>query len=418
MKRYGCSISGRKVFEHLTYLIFFFTSLYCTNEMLSEFMTENTHFSNTKHPITRADMPTITICLEIGRKEYTFGYNKGGASRNIKYGQDFWIETMDSWELPWNSPSVEMKTLVEGRNDHDFIKQKRQITLEQLVVLKVGYLNRNCVRMQFMMPRIDYRHSMSSGDLFDLGMFSVTLSENVTRDIHKTVLYATSQNNSYGAILGRWYDGRATPVPLYKGGFNTIQITKMTRFEYLKKTCSQTSFYECVGHELSQLNSCQENGTPCSPVSIPHFSLCPTNHTQCKTSDLRSSLSKCMGHVPCISEEYSVQEHNVWSTPGLSNTEGLLKEFLNERVVKGLLNNQTSKYLVWLQFGMDNEGTIGVYANKSQKYIHREYLVWTGISVVGNIGGQLGLWVGFSFTGFVAGILKIWYLAGRKYYPN
>ena len=125
-----------------------------------------------------------------------------------------------------------------------------------------------------------------------------------------------------------------------------------------------------------------------------------------------------MGHVPCVSEEYSVQEHNVWSTPGLSNTEGLLKEFLNEKVVRGLLHNQTSKYLLWLQFGRDNEGTIGVYANKSQKYIHKEYLVWTGISVVGNIGGQLGLWVGFSFTGFVAGIVKFWYLASRKYYPN
>ena len=42
-----------------------------------------------------------------------------------------------------------------------------------------------------------------------------------------------------------------------------------------------------------------------------------------------------------------------------------------------------------------------------QKEVHMEYLTWTGISMVGNIGGQLGLWIGFSFTSLVAVALNM-----------
>ena len=42
-----------------------------------------------------------------------------------------------------------------------------------------------------------------------------------------------------------------------------------------------------------------------------------------------------------------------------------------------------------------------------QKEIHKEYLAWTGTSMIGNVGGQLGLWVGFSVTGFMAGTFNV-----------
>ena len=60
----------------------------------------------------------------------------------------------------------------------------------------------------------------------------------------------------------------------------------------------------------------------------------------------------------------------------------------------------------------------GYYQDKVQKFVHKEYIVWTGICMVGNIGGQLGLWVGFSFTGLVAGILNLWYCAHGKISSN
>ena len=87
---------------------------------------------------------------------------------------------------------------------------------------------------------------------------------------------------------------------------------------------------------------------------------------------------------------------------------------LFDKVVEELLEDQWSKYYFWISLTSDKTEPHGYYSDKINKFVHREYLVWTVTSMVGNIGGQLGLWVGFSFTGLVAGILNLWYCARRK----
>ena len=61
--------------------------------------------------------------------------------------------------------------------------------------------------------------------------------------------------------------------------------------------------------------------------------------------------------------------------------------------------------MILLEFAK-RKSSNGVYANKIQKHVYKEYLAWTGASIVGNVGGLLGLWVGFSFTGFVSGAIN------------
>ena len=39
-------------------------------------------------------------------------------------------------------------------------------------------------------------------------------------------------------------------------------------------------------------------------------------------------------------------------------------------------------------------------SKKPYKTVHMEYLLMTGMSLVGNVGGMLGLFIGFSFLGF------------------
>ena len=70
-----------------------------------------------------------------------------------------------------------------------------------------------------------------------------------------------------------------------------------------------------------------------------------------------------------------------------------------------ILDNQMDKYMILLEFAK-GKWSNGLYANKIQKHIYREYLAWTGTSLVGNIGGQLGLWVGFSVAGFISGAMN------------
>ena len=70
------------------------------------------------------------------------------------------------------------------------------------------------------------------------------------------------------------------------------------------------------------------------------------------------------------------------------------------------MRGQENKYIFWLEFWKERSSN-GRYMNSVQKYVNKEYLSWTGTSMVGNVGGQLGLWLGFSFTGCVAGALNL-----------
>ena len=95
-----------------------------------------------------------------------------------------------------------------------------------------------------------------------------------------------------------------------------------------------------------------------------------------------------------------------------------MKQFLFDTVVEELLEEQMSKYYIWISLTSDKTKPRGYYSDKVQKIIHKEYLVWKSTGMVGNIGGQLGLWVGFSFMGIIGGILNLWYCAYGKVFSN
>ena len=69
-------------------------------------------------------------------------------------------------------------------------------------------------------------------------------------------------------------------------------------------------------------------------------------------------------------------------------------------------DEQKNKYIFVLDLATPT-ATRGKYTGKFQKDVDTEKLAWSGISVIGNIGGYMGLCVGFSFTGFIAWTLAI-----------
>ena len=173
---------------------------------------------------------------------------------------------------------------------------------------------------------------------------------------------------------------------------------------------------------MSEQNSCEVNGITCLPISIPDIEQreCQENLTRsgefCHNA-ISLASQECMGQMPCTTEEYTINVNPIWSAHGTS-TKAVLREFLHDKVVDELLNGQHNKYFVWLGFYKDNKGTNGFYADWAEKYVHKEHLAWTGISMVGNIGGQLGLWVGFSFTSLAAGIFNVCNFLLRKFTQN
>ena len=49
----------------------------------------------------------------------------------------------------------------------------------------------------------------------------------------------------------------------------------------------------------------------------------------------------------------------------------------------------------------------GEYIHGVQKEVHKEFWAMTGMSLIGNVGGQLGLCLGFSFIGFSGWVLAL-----------
>ena len=403
----------KKLLECFIYAALVLTSAYFIGEMAKEYLVENTNFSIIEESITKEDLPTVTICISTGIEKKD---NKE-EPRTIRYGQDFTIQTMNTWFKPWLNPNATMKTLSEGDNFHDFMKQRRHIKLEEMRVFPTGYLFRFCVKMQFTISELFYRKHLADGTLFDLGMFSITLSENIIDNIQEATVYTTSETNSYGAVLGKWYNGKVKPIQLQRGEYTSIVTTKMTRYEYLENKCSQTSYYECLGEKIWQQKNCQLNGIQCQPISTPlkKIPVCQTNNSLFCLQSMLQAEQECVGLMPCITEEYTVGLDDAWTSRG-STKLTLMKAFIFNKVVEELLEEQHRKYYFWIDLTSDKTELHGY--DKIQKIIHKEYLVWTGFGMVGNIGGQLGLWVGFSFTGLAAGIINLWYWACRKLSSN
>ena len=106
-------------------MILIMASVYFINEMVDEYLKENTSFSVTKQTITKEDLPTVTICLM--------------TETEMTYGEDFIIQVMNSSIPPWDqdSANVAMITLQDGINEYDFIAGKREITLKLLEVAQL-----------------------------------------------------------------------------------------------------------------------------------------------------------------------------------------------------------------------------------------------------------------------------------------
>ena len=119
-------------------------------------------------------------------------------------------------------------------------------------------------------------------------------------------------------------------------------------------------------------------------------------------------MDLCMGQKPCIVQDYVEKVDPLWSLKddNVNSSNLLLRKFLKDDIVDELLENQSSKFMFWPSFCALRSGR-GIYDQSLRVDVHKEHWALTDISLVGNIGGQLGLCIGFSLTGFIAWLLDI-----------
>ena len=364
-----------------------------------QYLEGSTYMSDSKKPMTKNDLPTVTICL--------------WASRKLEYGTDFKIQAIQNYKN--RSENTTLLDLKVGRNDFVF-RQKGTTYLRQLTVVQNAAIAiRSCIAMDLMVQEeIKWLEDAGGGIRHQLTSFMISLSEKIApKDVTKSVLYFTTKQNSYGAVYHRWFDGETDSLEMEKGGYQFVKINKIARYQYLKNTCNEMSFYECVGSRLNTSRKCQEKDQQCTPFSLPNlksltdYPICQTEQvlTTCKDYS-EVAHSECLNKKTCIVQEYSFEIDPLWSVKEGNDKllQEALRRFLTDRLVDTFVKDLGNKYIIWVNIASPKSAR-GKFTKRVEIDVHKEYWALTVISLIGNIGGQLGLCVGFSFTGFVAWML-------------
>ena len=378
-----------KITQCLAFVALLATSFFCVSNQIKSFWDGKTVMIESKRSLSVNDMPTLTICF--------------GTIVKLKYGQDLRIMV----QIPTTASSHELKlgfTQIE----------------ERLIHLKQFHMHprraRDCFVLNFRFKDKHLTDSVKVHKLWDnffaFGLFKISF---MTTDIvRKPAILVTSDKNSYGATMSHWYDGVVEPIRVNFRKYYGLQITQTREYRYLKGTCMDRSFVECTASKLSECNSCRENGQYCSPYSLPRgrdfedLEVCQTNSTylECNQEFAEKTWLQCKSQKACRMTEYSMNEYNDLDLKDKKVVEEELKLYdidITDNHTKLILDEPENSFMFFIAFDHPDA------SRGDEKLLVRileEHLWWTGIDLVGMIGGQMGLFLGFSFMGSIAWLLN------------
>ena len=254
-----------------------------------------------------------------------------------------------------------------GKEFHSiFLKEGESLTilekdvyLEKLITLYFG----NCYKIS----------SKSTPITKTYGQISLHFNKSVLNaDLpNKLKVFATSEKNSYGVVANQWLNGRIVKMEVEKEICKTIDL-KPEKYDYLTtNNCTEEAFYECFSR-LYKEKLKQYSMTECSPISLPRLPTCKLNE-----SNHKEFVALSWDVLKEIQENSKCQK--------LCSTLGYYGEI-------------TSEPITWNATFSFNYGFIS--SNTMREY--QEYYIYDVISMIGSVGGTLGMCVGFSFTGVIS----------------
>ena len=290
------------------------------------------------------ELPTIMLCFSMFDSDET--YYEYGSYFKIKYER--YNESIEYF-------------------DHVFLKEGENSTimdeivyLEKITTLDMG----NCFKI-----------TVFSINKYIKGFIPIKLYFNEEEDFHTLDIFFTSAKNSYGVVGNWWLNGKVMKAQVNKGMYKKIDL-KQEQYRYMttatNNKCSYESYYEC----MSRLISANLDGSleKCSLVSLPSLPICKIK-SDYVLEEFWSNWDKAEEKCPiklCITLEYS----------GVS---GYYKKLNDKNVTVGFAYKISSNSMT----------------------IYEEYLIYDVISMVGSVGGTLGMCIGFSFTGAISFLINV-----------
>ena len=195
----------------------------------------------------------------------------------------------------------------------------------------------------------------------------------------------TSEINSYGITQRDWRDGEG--FSFFTSAGNT-KFLELTVEKSIKLKCSDQSFYEYVASRLSEENfeNCND---ACLMTSLPNdpLPICP-NYDKWYAKDTIGKESNCN-----------------W----LALRDLIQNITINEEHLKTCM---TTQYLGKITIDQDQDPD-SIKATFAYKFlsplktkVYEEYLITDGITLIGSVGGTLGLFIGFSISNVIYSIVN------------
>ena len=164
------------------------------------------------------------------------------------------------------------------------------------------------------------------------------------------------------------------------------------------------------------------NGKMCSPFSLPaDIPICLTYKSSCWNNMTELVFPKCVGEKSCEIEEYEIETHDEMDLR-ISNEKMEVEQRIRriggtDKIVSQLLEVQDQSLIFSLSFD-DLDWSKGDRTKELQVDIFTEYYVSNIFSLIGNVGGQMGLFIGFSFIGCFVWSMKWIQLAWNSMSKN
>ena len=334
-----------KLLDWILYLCFFGLSAFFMWEVLEKFISGKSSFAKYEEPMN--ELPTITLCFP----------DPDSVKTEYEYGLDFKIEyTLKTKDI------VTSTILIEGTN---MTVLGEIVSFNKFLSKSMGY----CYK---------FSHIFFDAMAYQFSNFWLYFNESVILpDTTKLHLFFTSEINVFGLAVNSWRIGRVAKIEINKGFHGQIDV-RPQKLIYLsgKSNCGHESFYEC----FSRIYATNESSIKCFPGTLP------------------SNLPLCKN----INRKYMGKFWSVWNKvskngqcPKLCKTIQYFAETVASTKLSKLFNPNAT-FAFGLMFDSSNYMTS----------VYEEYLIYDTISMIGSIGGTLGMCIGFSFTGVTSILTK------------
>ena len=358
-----------KIVQATLTIVFLAISITISKEVWEQYASKATSFKQSEADITKLESVTVV-----------FGF---WPLKNSDYSEDVPHQTYDQWMLDkdftvsygvmTNRKIQEVTVLKENSIvDHVMHSSIGTVKLEPLITISGTYYKVTANIIDVKLPNYAF--------------IQIDFNENITwNDVPFTEVYMSIEENSFGVTMNDWLDGEYLYFSKIRG-YNAykVQPHKVKKFKS-KSNCQDQAFYKCFGAKLSKqdYSQCPRKCLAVSTMTSNNSSLCQTQQEFQCAFDIAQTLKEDYSEERCLP----------------SCTQVNLK-LLNK-------HNEGRK---------DHQVTIAYNIPNTKMKVEEEYLIRDFVSMLGSIGGTLGMCTGFSCIGILSFILRfLQTLIGKKY---